>query len=187
MPPQSPHDLDLAIGFFKQACFDLLNAENLQSNVGANALRLAQCQQACEKALKAFVLIRVGRSSYCKPGHRVLTSDLQNDSLNGRTWNEGIKSDDLKQLRDEINELCANMIEGIKDLENIAPAGWSHPNTEYPWIAELNVFIPSDHFVNDHQIVNSCKVARAVVKSIKSKHPKFIKGWETVKTVFSNL
>ena len=165
-------DAQLAASLFEQACFDLLNGERLLKERNAKALSVAQFQQACEKAVKAFVLYRVGRRRYgdeIRPSHAAWSLDL----CDGR----------LTTVRQEIQSAFDGWdLDELEKLERLAPQmGWTNPNPEYPWVGENSVFSPARYFeTREMEIAAYARVARRILRILASKAASFDKAWKTV-------
>src|SRR5437868_5768746 len=96
-------DCPLAEALYEQACFDYCNADLLLKAEyedvfpNAAAMALAQLQQCCEKALKAWIILEKGRQRYSRFSHRVWNFDLNPHEFHNspRTWNENIQENEI--------------------------------------------------------------------------------------------
>jgi hypothetical protein len=135
MPP-TPRDIEVAKGFWRQACEDLRAARLLDAK-GRKAPALVEIQHAFEKCVKSIMVLQLGDGGF-HYRHQTL-NDLSAICPVAFAWV------DIKHLKN------------LRQLEAWLPrqgtrtaAGHTlhtDPNTEYPW-SPLggSVFAPADYF-----------------------------------------
>ncbi|MGD0093097.1 MAG: hypothetical protein ABSE73_24560 [Planctomycetota bacterium] len=185
---------ELATAHFTQACCDVLNAEAIlgleEELPGAKAIALAQSQQACEKALKAWLLLAVGSDRYLRPGHQVWTVDLQAEALNRppsrRIWAHEVREGELRNIRERVRKALGNeVIEDLSELEGYAPLrSWDHPNSEYPWVDEHGIVqVPASYF-DPVMIAGLKKKALLLLDRVAEQCNALKREWLKTKAVF---
>lgn len=170
-------DMELAEALFRQGCFDLRNGEELLKGnlVGKpEALAMTQFQQACEKALKAFILLVVGRRVY---GRKVKVTHW--------VWGVDLGDSRLKEPRTMLERLLPD-VSALEKLEELVPSrSWEKPNTEYPWVdRHAQVCVPAEYFARAPECVKTAgRTAWAVVKA-NGAAARFSKTWKAISIVY---
>lgn len=182
--PSSNSNYEWAVGFFKQACYDLFHGQRIQGNSQFKkgwALSLAQFQQAAEKAMKAAAIWetkkRIGQDEMI-----LLTHQIWQDVLR--------KEAHLRPLKNSLLDSIAPWPEEmICELEDFAPHGTTdRENSEYPWQTGDDVVIPAEHFSEERlqsKVSQLRGIADGLVLYVKDSRREFSRVFEAVKLDFT--
>jgi hypothetical protein len=174
-----PTNYEWAVGFFKQACYDYFHGCGIRKLAGwqyAQALSLAQLQQAAEKAMKAAVFWenkkRLGRDDPAVFSHQI--------------WGDAIKRErHLQALKKGLLQSIGAPEKKIEELERLAPHGLAGAaNTEYPWEERGEILTPAAFFSDSARADEAAQlegIAGAIVLHVSGRNRTFTTHFELIK------